>query len=163
MIRVENLHKYFGKLHVLRGVTNHVSRGEVVVIIGPSGSGKSTFLRCLNLLEMPNEGDIYIEGVNVVNHGANRVDINKVRAEVGMVFQSFNLFPHMNVLRNITLAPVLVKGISEDQALKEALALLERVGLSEKAEAYPVSAVRRSAAASCHCEGACDEAKGDAI
>ncbi|HOB92052.1 MAG: amino acid ABC transporter ATP-binding protein [Bacillota bacterium] len=137
MIRVENLHKYFGKLHVLRGVTNHVSRGEVVVIIGPSGSGKSTFLRCLNLLEMPNEGDIYIEGVNVVNHGANRVDINKVRAEVGMVFQSFNLFPHMNVLRNITLAPVLVKGISEDQALKEALALLERVGLSEKAEAYP--------------------------
>ncbi|MFY9443902.1 MAG: amino acid ABC transporter ATP-binding protein [Bacillota bacterium] len=137
MIRVENLHKYFGKLHVLRGVTNHVSRGEVVVIIGPSGSGKSTFLRCLNLLEMPNEGDIYIEGVNVVNHGANRVDINKVRAEVGMVFQSFNLFPHMNVLRNITLAPVLVKGISEDQSLKEALALLERVGLSEKAEAYP--------------------------
>ena len=137
MIRVENLHKYFGKLHVLRGVTNHVSRGEVVVIIGPSGSGKSTFLRCLNLLEMPNEGDIYIDGVNVVNHGANRVDINKVRAEVGMVFQSFNLFPHMNVLRNITLAPVLVKGISEDQALKEALALLERVGLSEKAEAYP--------------------------
>ncbi|MGB4716286.1 MAG: amino acid ABC transporter ATP-binding protein [Bacillota bacterium] len=137
MIRVENLHKYFGKLHVLRGVTNHVSRGEVVVIIGPSGSGKSTFLRCLNLLEMPNEGDIYIEGVNVVNHGANRVDINKVRAEVGMVFQSFNLFPHMNVLRNITLVPVLVKGISEDQALKEALALLERVGLSEKAEAYP--------------------------
>lgn len=137
MIRVENLHKYFGKLHVLKGVANHVSRGEVVVVIGPSGSGKSTFLRCLNLLEMPNEGDIYIEGVNVLNHGENRVDINKVRAEVGMVFQSFNLFPHMNVLRNVSLAPILVKKVPRDQAREDALALLERVGLSEKAESYP--------------------------
>lgn len=137
MVRVENLHKSFGKLHVLRGITNHIAKGEVVVIIGPSGSGKSTFLRCLNLLEMPNEGDIYIEGVNVVNHGENRVNINRVREEVGMVFQSFNLFPHMTALRNVELAPIMVRRVEEAQARKEAIALLERVGLGEKANSYP--------------------------
>jgi ABC-type polar amino acid transport system ATPase subunit len=137
MVRIENLHKYFGKLHVLKGITNHVAQGEVVVIIGPSGSGKSTFLRCLNLLEMPSEGDIYIQGVNVVNHGENRVNINRVREEVGMVFQSFNLFPHMTALRNVELAPIMVKKVPPEQARSEAMALLERVGLRDKADAYP--------------------------
>lgn len=137
MVRVENLHKHFGRLHVLRGITNRIVKGEVVVIIGPSGSGKSTFLRCLNLLEMPTEGDIYIEGVNVVNHGGNRVSINKVREEVGIVFQSFNLFPHMTALRNIELAPMIVRKLGETHAREEAIALLNRVGLAEKAESYP--------------------------
>lgn len=137
MVRVENLHKHFGKLHVLRGITNHIAKGEVVVIIGPSGSGKSTFLRCLNLLEMPSGGDIYIQGVNVVNHGENRVNINRVREEVGMVFQNFNLFPHMTALRNVELAPTMVKKIPLEQARSEAAALLERVGLRDKADAYP--------------------------
>jgi polar amino acid transport system ATP-binding protein len=112
-------------------------KGEVVVIIGPSGSGKSTFLRCLNLLEMPTSGDIYIEGVNVINRGENRVSINKVRENVGIVFQSFNLFPHMTALRNIELAPMIVRRVPEAQAREDALALLNRVGLADKADSYP--------------------------
>jgi len=137
MVRVENLHKHFGKLHVLKGITNRIMKGEVVVIIGPSGSGKSTFLRCLNLLEMPTSGDIYIEGVNVINRGENRVSINKVRENVGIVFQSFNLFPHMTALRNIELAPMIVRRVPEAQAREDALALLNRVGLADKADSYP--------------------------
>jgi ABC-type polar amino acid transport system ATPase subunit len=137
MVRVENLHKHFGKLHVLKGITNRIMKGEVVVIIGPSGSGKSTFLRCLNLLEMPTAGDIYIEGVNVVNRGESRVSINKVREDVGIVFQSFNLFPHMTALRNIELAPMVVRHVPETQAREDAMALLNRVGLADKAESYP--------------------------
>ena len=112
-------------------------KGEVVVIIGPSGSGKSTFLRCLNLLEMPTSGDIYIAGVNVINRGENRVSINKVRENVGIVFQSFNLFPHMTALRNIELAPMIVRRVPEAQAREDALALLNRVGLADKADSYP--------------------------
>lgn len=137
MVRVENLHKHFGKLHVLKGITNRIMKGEVVVIIGPSGSGKSTFLRCLNLLEMPTSGDIYIEGVNVIKRGENRVSINKVRENVGIVFQSFNLFPHMTALRNIELAPMIVRRVPEAQAREDALALLNRVGLADKADSYP--------------------------
>lgn len=135
MIRVDNLHKRFKNLHVLRGITTEVTQGEVVTIIGPSGSGKSTFLRCINLLEEPSGGKIFIEDVEVTDH--RKIDVNEVRAEVGMVFQRFNLFPHMTVLRNITLAPVKVRGLSEEEATERAYALLDKVGLREKAHEYP--------------------------
>lgn len=134
MIKIENLHKRFGSLEVLKGVDNHVSPGEVVVVIGPSGSGKSTFLRCLNALEDFQEGTISIDGIKIHDKG---VDINEIRAEVGMVFQSFNLFPHMTVLDNITLAPLKVRKISKEEAKKTALELLAKVGLADKADNYP--------------------------
>ena len=135
MIRVENLHKYFGRLHVLRGITNHVAQGEVVCVIGPSGSGKSTFLRCLNLLEEPSEGRIFFDEVEVTDHRA--IDVNEVRAEIGMVFQRFNLFPHLTALQNISLAPMLVRGLEREEAEARAYELLDRVGLREKAKTYP--------------------------
>ncbi|NLY74527.1 MAG: amino acid ABC transporter ATP-binding protein [Firmicutes bacterium] len=135
MIKVENLHKRFHHLHVLKGINVEVSRGEVVCVIGPSGSGKSTFLRCLNLLEKPTAGNIYIENLEVTDH--SRIDVNEVRAEVGMVFQKFNLFPHMTALENITLAPVKVRGLSLEEATAKAYQLLDRVGLRHKADAYP--------------------------
>lgn len=135
MIKVVNLHKRFSNLHVLRGITTHIKPGEVVCIIGPSGSGKSTFLRCLNLLEEPTEGQIFIEGVNILDH--KNVNINEVRAEMGMVFQRFNLFPHMTALQNITIGPVQVRKLSQEEAEERAYALLDKVGLREKAHEYP--------------------------
>lgn len=134
MIKATGIHKKFGNLHVLKGVTLEVAEGEVVVIIGPSGSGKSTFLRCLNLLEVPTAGDIYIDGVHVNGRGT---DINKVRAEVGMVFQRFNLFPHMTALQNVALAPQKVRRVPREEAEARAKELLAKVGLSDKFYAYP--------------------------
>ena len=134
MIEVRGLQKRFGELEVLKNIDQHIEQGEKVVIIGPSGSGKSTFLRCLNLLEMPTGGDIYIDGERVTDKG---VDINRVREKMGMVFQQFNLFPHLSVLENITLAPIKVKGMSKPEAEEKAMELLMRVGLAEKAESYP--------------------------
>mgnify|MGYP002563296248 CR=1 FL=1 len=135
MIKVENLHKYFGELEVLKGVTNEIDKGEVVCVIGPSGSGKSTFLRCLNLLEIPTKGEITIDGIPAME---NLKNIDSLRTKMGMVFQHFNLFPHMTILDNMTLAPMKVKGVSKADAEKKALELLERVGLADRANAYPI-------------------------
>lgn len=134
MIHVKNLKKNFGDLEVLRGIDTDIREGEVVVVIGPSGSGKSTFLRCLNLLEEPSSGSIEIDGINLLEKGT---DINKVRENLGMVFQNFNLFPHKTVLENILLAPSLVKKADPRENEKRALSLLERVGLLDKKDAYP--------------------------
>ncbi|MBS3898596.1 MAG: amino acid ABC transporter ATP-binding protein [Dethiobacter sp.] len=134
MIRVVDLHKRFGSLEVLRGISTEIPRGEVVVVIGASGSGKSTFLRCLNLLELPQQGEIYLDELQIL---AKNTDINEVRQNVGMVFQQFNLFPHMSVLQNIMLSPVRVKRESLRAAREQGLELLRKVGLSEKAEAFP--------------------------
>ena len=132
MIRVENLHKHFGKLEVLRGINENIKKGEKIVVIGPSGSGKSTFLRCLNLLETPTEGNIYLDDVCITD---KKTDVNRIRQKMGMVFQHFNLFPHLSVLSNLTLSPVKLKLMGKEQA--EAMELLKRVGLAEKAGAYP--------------------------
>lgn len=134
LIRVEDLHKSFGSLQVLKGVTEHVNHGEVVSVIGPSGGGKSTFLRCLNLLETPTSGKIYFEGTDITD---KNVDINLHRQKMGMVFQQFNLFPHMDIMKNLTIGPVKLQGISQEEAEKEAMRLLERVGLADRAHAYP--------------------------
>lgn len=136
MIRVNNLHKSFEKNEVLKGINEHIEKGEVVVVIGPSGSGKSTFLRCLNLLEVPTSGEIIFEGKNITD---KKVDINKIREKMGIVFQQFNLFPHKTVLDNLTIAPIKVKGVSKADAEKKAKELLDRVGLLNKADAYPSS------------------------
>ncbi|WP_027717282.1 amino acid ABC transporter ATP-binding protein [Desulfovirgula thermocuniculi] len=134
MIEVKNLCKRFGRLEVLRGINCYVAPREVVVIIGPSGSGKSTFLRCLNFLERPTSGEVIIDGVSLTDP---KTDLNKVRQEVGMVFQRFNLFPHKTALENIILAPMKVRGLSRKQAEEIAYSLLAKVGLSDKAHAYP--------------------------
>ena len=134
MIDVKDLTKTYGDHQVLKGINEHISKGEKVAIIGPSGSGKSTFLRCLNLLEEPTSGTITFEGVDITDP---KNDINKLRARMGMVFQQFNLFPHMTVKQNITLAPTKLKLMTKAQADKKALELLERVGLPDKANAYP--------------------------
>ena len=134
MIYVKGLTKDFGSLKVLKGVDQHIKKGEKVVIIGPSGSGKSTFLRCLNLLEVPSGGQILFEGVDITSR---KCDINKIRQKMGMVFQQFNLFPHLTVMDNITLAPVQLKRMTKDQARARAEELLKRVGLSDKASVYP--------------------------
>ncbi|MCL6477414.1 MAG: amino acid ABC transporter ATP-binding protein [Peptococcaceae bacterium] len=134
MIKVENLYKSFGKLNVLNGIDCRVAPQEVVVVIGPSGSGKSTFLRCINLLEQPTAGQIYIDGVSLLDANTN---INSIRAEVGMVFQRFNLFPHKTALENISLAPIKVRGLSRQEAEDIAYSLLNKVGLSDKADVYP--------------------------
>lgn len=134
MLVVKNLYKQFNDNMVLQGIDEHIERGEKVVIVGPSGSGKSTFLRCLNLLEEPTSGEIWFEG-NLLT-GKN-IDIDKVRQKMGMVFQQFNLFPHMTVMKNITLAPVKCGKMSQQEADHKALELLERVGLPEKADSYP--------------------------
>ncbi|MBO0468812.1 amino acid ABC transporter ATP-binding protein [Enterococcus plantarum] len=136
MINIKNLHKTFGKNEVLKGIDLDVKAGEVVVIIGPSGSGKSTFLRCLNLLEQPTDGTIEFEGKNLLDKDT---DIDALRQKMGMVFQNFNLFPHKTVLANLTISPVKVKKEAPDVAKEKALALLEQVGLQEKAESYPSS------------------------
>ncbi|MGL5677095.1 MAG: amino acid ABC transporter ATP-binding protein [Cellulosilyticaceae bacterium] len=134
MIEIKNLHKSFGDLHVLKGITDYIDKGEVVVVIGPSGSGKSTYLRCINRMEEATEGQIIIDGQDIM---AKDVDINTIRQRVGMVFQHFNLFPHMTVLENITLAPLKVKKMSEEEAEKIAYDLLDKVGLRDKATEYP--------------------------
>ncbi|MBP8692507.1 MAG: amino acid ABC transporter ATP-binding protein [Sedimentibacter sp.] len=134
MIKVENLCKSFGKLEVLKNITQSIFEGEVVSIIGPSGSGKSTFLRCLNLLEKPTSGNVFFEGVNLTD---KKVNIDKHRQKIGMVFQSFNVFPHLTVLENIILAPVLERKIPKEEAEKQAISLLERVGLEDKRDVYP--------------------------
>ncbi|MBT2693374.1 amino acid ABC transporter ATP-binding protein [Bacillus sp. ISL-55] len=134
MIKVHGLHKSFGKLEVLKGISTEIENGEVVAIIGPSGSGKSTFLRCLNLLEQPTSGRIMIDGDEITDKKTN---IMKVRENVGMVFQHFHLFPHMTVLQNITYAPIKVKGLAKAEAESHGIELLKKVGLSEKAHEYP--------------------------
>lgn len=134
MIKVVDLHKKYNNLHVLKGVNLNIKKGEVVVIIGPSGSGKSTLLRCLNKLEEANSGEILFKGISVTQ---SKTDINKIRQNMGMVFQNFNLFPHMTVLENITLAPIKVKKMDKKEAEDIGLKLLERVGLKDKALNYP--------------------------
>ncbi|MGP4071152.1 amino acid ABC transporter ATP-binding protein [Piscibacillus sp. B03] len=136
MITVRDLHKSFGNLEVLKGIDAEVKPQEVVCVIGPSGSGKSTFLRCLNLLEDVTSGQVEIDGQVLTDPG---IDINEVRSQVGMVFQHFNLFPHKTVLENVTLGPIKVRGMSEDAAKENGVKLLEKVGLGEKADAYPDS------------------------
>ena len=133
MISIKGLHKRFGKLHVLKGIDVEVAEGEVVVVIGPSGCGKSTMLRCINYLEEPTEGEVIVDGMAL----SKKSNINAVRAEVGMVFQRFNLFPNMNVLENVMLGPVQVRKLPKTEAETMARALLEKVGLQEKAEVYP--------------------------
>ena len=134
ILRTEYLRKNFGKLEVLKGITTEIRRGEVVSIIGPSGGGKSTFLRCLNRLEMPDEGKVFFKGQDITD---KNLDIRKYRQSIGMVFQHFNVFPNMTVLENVTLAPILEKKTPKEQAREDAMALLCRVGLSDKAEEYP--------------------------
>ncbi len=134
MIEVKNLCKNFGDNHVLNGITETIKKGEKVVVIGPSGSGKSTFLRCLNLLETPTSGEIWFEGQMINEKGVN---VDELRRKMGMVFQHFNLFPHLTVMQNITLAPVTLKLQSKEEANENALKLLKRIGLLDKADAYP--------------------------
>lgn len=134
LIEIKNLHKYFGKNEVLKGLDIQIKKGEVVVMIGPSGSGKSTFLRTMNLSEKPTDGQVYFEGVNIADKS---VDVFKHREKMGMVFQQFNLFPNMTVLENLCLAPVKTGKMTKEEAKKTAEDLLQRVGLSDKAEAYP--------------------------
>ncbi|OIJ15995.1 peptide ABC transporter ATP-binding protein [Anaerobacillus arseniciselenatis] len=135
MIKVKNLYKSFGKLEVLKDISTQIDKGDVVAIIGPSGSGKSTFLRCLNLLEVPTSGQIWIEEEEITNP---KVNIMKVRPKIGMVFQHFHLFPHMDTLSNITYAPMKVKGINEADANQIAIELLRKVGLEDKAKEFPI-------------------------
>jgi glutamine transport system ATP-binding protein len=134
VVKVKNIHKHFGKLHVLNGLSLDVTKGEVVVIIGPSGSGKSTLLRCLNYLEPVQSGEIWIDGIRLDHH---KTKIRAVRAEVGIVFQSFNLFPHLTALRNVMLAPVVVRRRPEAEVRQAAVAMLAKVGLQDKVDAYP--------------------------
>lgn len=136
MIKITNLHKSFGKTEVLKGIDEHIEKGEVVVVIGPSGSGKSTFLRCLNLLETPTEGKVIFEGNDITE---KKVNIDKIRENMGMVFQGFNLFPHKKVIDNITLAPIKVNKVDPQTAKEKAESLLDMVGLKDKAETYPSS------------------------
>lgn len=136
MIHVTDLHKSFGNNEVLRGISAEIEQSEVVCVIGPSGSGKSTFLRCLNLLEVPTSGEVWIDGELIT---APSTDINSIREEVGMVFQHFNLFPHMTVLKNVSLSPIIVRGMNEEKANTRAMELLTKVGLKDKANAYPAS------------------------
>ncbi|HBJ2608297.1 glutamine ABC transporter ATP-binding protein [Clostridium botulinum] len=134
MIEIKNLNKSFGKNHILKGINTHIDKGQVVVVIGPSGSGKSTFLRCLNLLESPEEGNIIFENEDITSKKTN---INKVREKMGMVFQQFNLFPHKTVLENITISPIKVKKLSQEKANEIAIKLLKKIGLEDKASFYP--------------------------
>lgn len=134
LIRVENLGKHFGDINVLEGINVNIYKGDVVFVVGPSGSGKSTFLRCLNRLEEPTEGHIYFEGTDITG---SKVDIDRHRQKMGMVFQQFNLFAHLSVRENITLAPVRLKMMTQEEADKRAIGLLERIGLADKADVYP--------------------------
>ncbi|MCR8983796.1 amino acid ABC transporter ATP-binding protein [Brevibacillus laterosporus] len=136
MVKIENLHKAYGKLEVLKGISTSIKKGDVVAIIGPSGSGKSTFLRCINMLEEPTKGQVMINGMDITNSKGN---IQEIRQKVGMVFQHFHLFPHMTVLQNLTYAPIKVKKLTKAVAEKKGMELLERVGLADKAGVYPSS------------------------
>lgn len=136
MITIKGLEKHFGEHEVLKGIDETIEKGEVVVVIGPSGSGKSTFLRCLNLLETPTSGTIAFKSTEITD---KKINIDKIREKMGMVFQQFNLFPHKTVLDNITLSPINVQGLSKEEAEKKAITLLEKVGLKDKAKAYPSS------------------------
>ena len=135
-VEIQNLHKYFGKNEVLKGIDLEVNEGEVVCVIGPSGSGKSTMLRCINLLEVPTNGKITVDGYEITS---KKADLNKIRRNIGMVFQQFNLFPHLTVEQNITMAPIDAKIMTKSEAKKKAKELLDRVGLAEKINAYPQS------------------------
>jgi len=134
MISVSDLHKSFGNKEILKGITTEIDKGDVVCIIGPSGSGKSTFLRCLNLLETPEKGSIELDGVDLLD---KKVNINQQRMKMGMVFQSFNLFPHMSVLKNLTVSPMMLKKTPKEEAEEKAMTLLDRIGLKDRANAYP--------------------------
>ena len=134
LIRVQDLGKSFGSIHVLKGINVNIYKGDVVFVVGPSGSGKSTFLRCLNLLEEPTQGHIFFEGTDITDP---KVNIDKHRQKMGMVFQQFNLFPHMDIMKNLTLAPMKLQGKSQQEAETEAMQLLERVGLADRAHAFP--------------------------
>jgi polar amino acid transport system ATP-binding protein len=134
LIRIENIHKWFGDFHALQGISEQINKGEVVVICGPSGSGKSTFIRCINRLEEVQKGKIFIEGKDIT---ALHIDINKLRADIGMVFQHYNLYPHITVLKNVTLAPIKVKKMPKKEAEELALGLLEKVGIHDQAHKYP--------------------------
>ncbi|MCD6492553.1 MAG: amino acid ABC transporter ATP-binding protein [Archaeoglobaceae archaeon] len=134
MLKIENLHKKFDDLHVLKGINMSVKKGEVVVIIGPSGSGKSTLLRCINRLEEPTSGKIILDGIDITD---SKVDINKVRQRIGMVFQQFNLFSHLTAIQNVTLAPIKIKKMKKEEAIEIGMKLLEKVGLADKADYYP--------------------------
>ncbi len=134
MIRIENIHKWFGDFHVLQGITERIVKGEVVVVCGPSGSGKSTFIRCINRLEDVQEGRIFVEDKDIT---APHVDINRLRADIGMVFQHYNLYPHITVLKNVTLAPIKVRKMPRKEAEELALGLLEKVGIHDQAHKYP--------------------------
>ena len=138
MLKTNNLHKYFGNLEVLKGITTEIHQGEVVAIIGASGSGKSTFLRCLNLLEEPTDGEVFFKGENLTNKD-KKFNINKIREHIGMVFQHFNLFPNLTVIENITLAPIQVKGMKKEEAEAKAIQLLQKVGLEDKKDVYPAT------------------------
>lgn len=137
MLKTVDLYKSFGDLEVLKGINTEIHKGEVVAIIGPSGSGKSTFIRCLNLLEEPTKGQVFFKDTDITSKAKKEVDIDKIREHIGMVFQHFNLFPHMSVLDNLTLAPIKIKGMSEQVAKEQAIELLKKVGLEEKKDAYP--------------------------
>ncbi len=134
LIEFRDVHKHFGALHILRGVDETIREGEVIVILGPSGCGKSTMLRCINHLEKIDGGELWVDGINLADP---RADVNKIRAETGMVFQQFNLFPHLSVLENLMLAPMKVRGMAKDAAREKAMTLLKRVGIDEKADVYP--------------------------
>ena len=160
MIEFRKVNKWFGSLHVLKDIDLTVEAGNVVVVCGPSGSGKSTLIRCINRLETIQSGDIIVDGLSLSDA---KLDAVRLRTNVGMVFQSFNLYPHMTVLRNITLAPVKVKGLAEKEAEKIAKALLDRVGIPDKAECLPRQSFRRSAAAGRHRARARDGAESHAV
>ena len=160
MIVTKNLQKAFGDHMVLKGIDQHIEKGEKVVVIGPSGSGKSTFLRCLNLLEQPTGGEIIFEGTTITDPSCN---INELRQRMGMVFQQFNLFPHKTVRQNITLAPVLLGKMTQEQADQRAQELLARVGLPDKANAYPAQLSGGQQPAYRDCARACDEPGCDAV
>ena len=134
MIRIEDIHKWFGDFHVLKGITENINKGEVVVICGPSGSGKSTFIRCINRIEEVQQGTIHVEGKNI---STSDMDINKLRSDIGMVFQHYNLYPHLSVLKNITLAPIKVKKMHRKEAEELAYGLLDKVGIHDQAHKYP--------------------------
>ena len=134
LVRIEGLHKKFGDFEALKGINLEIMPQQVVVVVGPSGSGKSTMLRCINGLEQATRGKIFVEGLDVTHRAS---DLNKIREKVGMVFQSFNLFPHLTAIKNVTLAPIKVKGVSAEEANRKALELLDKVGLAEKADAFP--------------------------